>query len=155
MPARRVLRPGDVISAVDGRQVTCAANAGTLIKARRPGTPLNLTIIRKGEQRHVRLVSTKVQGQAVIGVNVQESFLFPFAVKINVKNIGGPSAGLMFALGIIDKLTPMNLTAGMLCSLLRKWLPTAACRTSFTRFGTLPTIEITYGACVSGMWIWT
>lgn len=112
MPARRVLRPGDVISAVDGRRVTCSADAGTLIKARRPGTPLNLTIIRKGEQRHVRLVSTKVQGQAVIGVNVQESFLFPFAVKINVKNIGGPSAGLMFALGIIDKLTPMNLTAG-------------------------------------------
>jgi Lon-like protease len=112
MPAHGVLRAGDVISAVDGRQVTCKADAGTLIKARKPGTPVDLTIIRKGDQHHVRLVSAKVQGQAVIGVDVQESFLFPFAVKINVKNIGGPSAGLMFALGIIDKLTPMNLTAG-------------------------------------------
>ena len=70
------------------------------------------TIIRKGKKDSFRLVSTQAQGQAVIGVHVQESFVFPFSVKINVTNIGGPSAGLMFALGIIDKLTPMNLTAG-------------------------------------------
>jgi len=112
MPARGVLQAGDVISAVDGKPVTCAANAGALIKARKPGTPVNLTIVRNGEQRSVRLPSTSVQGQAVIGVDVRESFLFPFSVKINVKDIGGPSAGLMFALAIIDKLTPMNLTAG-------------------------------------------
>ncbi len=112
MPAHGVLRAGDVITAVNGRQVTCRADAGALIKARRPGLPVEITFVRKGEQHRVRLVSTKVQGQAVIGVNVQESYLFPFAVKINVKNIGGPSAGLMFALGIVDKLTPMNLTAG-------------------------------------------
>ncbi len=48
----------------------------------------------------------------MVGVNVAESFQFPFQVKINVGNIGGPSAGLMFALGIIDKLTPANLTDG-------------------------------------------
>ncbi len=112
MPARGVLRAGDVISAVDGRPVTCLAEAGALIKARKPGTPVNLVIVRKGEQHRVRLVSTRAAGQAVIGVDVQESFRFPFSVKISVKNIGGPSAGLMFALGIIDKLTPMNLTAG-------------------------------------------
>ena len=112
MPARRVLRPGDRISAVDGRPVTCTADAGSLIKARRPGTPVHLTIIRKGKKDSFRLVSAQAQGQAVIGVHVQESFVFPFSVKINVTNIGGPSAGLMFALGIIDKLTPMNLTAG-------------------------------------------
>ena len=115
MPARGVLRRGDVRSAVRSswmKPVTCAADAGTLIKARKPGAAVDLTVVRKGQQRNFRLVSTKVQGQAVIGVDVQESFLFPFSVKINVKNIGGPSAGLMFALGIVDKLTPMNLTAG-------------------------------------------
>ena len=41
----------------------------------------------------------------MIGVQVGESFVFPFTVKISVGNIGGPSAGMMFALGIIDKLT--------------------------------------------------
>ena len=35
-----------------------------------------------------------------------ESYVFPFNVKIRVGDIGGPSAGLMFALGIVDKLTP-------------------------------------------------
>jgi len=43
---------------------------------------------------------------------VLESYRFPFQVKISVGDIGGPSAGLMFALGIIDKLTPGNLTGG-------------------------------------------
>ena len=48
----------------------------------------------------------------MIGVIVRESFRFPFPIKIKVGNIGGPSAGLMFALGIVDKLTPGNLTGG-------------------------------------------
>ena len=112
MPARGVLRSGDIIAAVDGKQVTCRADAGTLIRSHPPGTPLDLTIIRKGKPRSIRLASKDVQGQAVIGVDVQESFVFPFSVKINITNIGGPSAGMMFALGIIDKLTPMNLTGG-------------------------------------------
>ena len=38
--------------------------------------------------------------------------MFPFKVKISIGNIGGPSAGMMFALGIIDKLTNQNLTGG-------------------------------------------
>jgi Lon-like protease len=53
-----------------------------------------------------------VQGAPVVGVNVAESYKFPFQIKFNVGNIGGPSAGLMFALGIIDKLSPANLTDG-------------------------------------------
>src|SRR6202035_1768434 len=39
-------------------------------------------------------------------------YRFPFAIKIDVGNIGGPSAGLMFALGIVDKLTPGGDLAG-------------------------------------------
>ena len=48
----------------------------------------------------------------MVGVAVSETYKFPFQVKIRVGDIGGPSAGLMFALGIIDKLTPGNLTGG-------------------------------------------
>ena len=85
-----MLRPGDVITAVDGKPVTCTADAGTLIKARKPGAPVELTVLRNGKPRRFRLVTTDVQGQAVIGVNVQESFVFPFTVKISIANIGGP-----------------------------------------------------------------
>ena len=48
----------------------------------------------------------------VVGVKVAEGYVFPFSVKINIGDIGGPSAGMMFALGIVDKLTPGNLTGG-------------------------------------------
>jgi Lon-like protease len=112
-PASGVLRRGDVIAAVDGKPVSCDSGAGDLIRVRRPGAPVVLTILRGGQTEPLRLKTADVQGQAVVGVNVQESFRFPFNIKIDVGDIGGPSAGLMFALGIVDKLTPGgNLTGG-------------------------------------------
>jgi PDZ domain-containing protein len=58
-------------------------------------------------------VATKESGgHLVVGVQVSEQYKFPFTVRISVGDIGGPSAGLMFALGIIDKLTQLDLTGG-------------------------------------------
>jgi PDZ domain-containing protein len=112
MPAAGRLRRGDVITAVDGRAVSCHADAGALIKARAPGVPVELTARRNGQTEQVRLATADVQGQPEIGVQIVESFVFPFSVTISIGNIGGPSAGLMFALGIIDKITPGDLTGG-------------------------------------------
>jgi PDZ domain-containing protein len=47
-----------------------------------------------------------------VGVVLREKFTFPVTVKISVGDVGGPSAGLMFSLGIYDKLTPQELTGG-------------------------------------------
>jgi PDZ domain-containing protein len=112
MPAAGVLRPGDVITAVDGKPVTCNADAGTMVKQRKPGAPVELTILRHGKTVAVRLATANVQGVPEIGVQILESFVFPFNVSISVGQIGGPSAGMMFALGIIDKITAANLTGG-------------------------------------------
>jgi PDZ domain-containing protein len=112
MPAAGVLRAGDVISAVGGTPVTCAADASTLIRARKPGAPVELTIVRDGHSQDVRLDTANVQGVPEVGVQVVESFVFPFNVSITVGDIGGPSAGMMFALGIIDKITRADLTGG-------------------------------------------
>jgi len=112
LPAAGHLRRGDVIAAVDGRPVTCHASAATMIRARPVGKRVVLTIRRGGATRTGSLTTASYQGDPVIGVNVVESFKFPFTVKINIGNVGGPSAGMMFALAIIDKLTPANLTAG-------------------------------------------
>jgi Lon-like protease len=116
LPADGVLRPGDVITAVDGKPVTCRASAASMIRARPPGDPVTLTIARTvgGHRvfRQFHLKTAAVQGTPVVGVRVTENYVFPFNVKIRVGDIGGPSAGLMFALGIVDKLTPGNLTAG-------------------------------------------
>src|SRR5262249_50392724 len=112
LPAAGKLRRGDVITAVDGRPVSCRASAASMIKARPAGHQVELTIRRSGASQAVTLRTASYQGRSVIGVNVVESFKFPFAVKINIGNVGGPSAGMMFALAIIDKLTPANLTGG-------------------------------------------
>ena len=112
LPAAGVLRSGDQIVAVNGVPVTCRVSAGDLIKAKAAGQPVALTIKRSGLLRKFTLRTASYQGQPVIGVNLVESFVFPFKVTINIGNIGGPSAGMMFALAIIDKLTPANLTGG-------------------------------------------
>jgi PDZ domain-containing protein len=112
MPASGVLHKGDVITAVDGQPVTCKTPVGTLIKTHAPGAPVVLSVDRHGVTHQFRLKTANARGNAVVGIGVLESYRFPFQVKISVGDIGGPSAGLMFALGIIDKLTPGDLTGG-------------------------------------------
>jgi PDZ domain-containing protein len=112
LPARGRLHRGDVITAVDGKPVTCKSSAATMIRARPVGHRVVLTIERSNTRHTVVLRTASFKGEPVIGVNVVESFKFPFNVKINIGNVGGPSAGMMFALAIIDKLTPGNLTGG-------------------------------------------
>jgi PDZ domain-containing protein len=112
MPAYGVLQPGDVVLAVDGHQVTSQRQAAGLIAGRRPGTPVQLTVSRGGRSLTRQVATINHGGKAEIGVVVQDQFKFPFKVTISVGEIGGPSAGMMFALGIIDKLTQDNLTGG-------------------------------------------
>ena len=113
MPAYGVLRPGDDITAVDGTPIGCDNDVVGMIRDRKPGASVTLTIQRNGSTKPVTLPTKEFQGQPVVGINLAPpAYKFPFKVKINLSDIGGPSAGLMFALGIIDKLTPDNLTGG-------------------------------------------
>ncbi len=112
-PAYGVLKPGDVITAVDGTPVDCHHDIVTMIRNRKPGASVTLTIDRQGQTKTVTITTKNVNDAPVVGVNLASpSYVFPFSVKINLANIGGPSAGMMFALGIIDKLSPASLTGG-------------------------------------------
>ncbi len=111
-PAAGVLKAGDVITAVDGEAVTGESSLTTLIGAHPAGSTLTLTILRNGQSQPVRVGTKESGGRPVMGVAVTVQYKFPFTVKFTVGDIGGPSAGTMFALGIIDKLTPLNLTGG-------------------------------------------
>ena len=111
-PAYGVLKAGDVITAVDGQPVTSQSGLTKLIYAHPVGSPLTLTITRDGQRHQVQVGTKQSGGHPVMGVQITEEYKFPFQVKISVGDIGGPSAGMMFALGIIDKLTKMDLTAG-------------------------------------------
>jgi Lon-like protease len=111
-PAYGVLKAGDVITAVDGQAVTSESGLTSLTTAHPAGSTLTLTIIRAGRTETVRVGTKEVGGHPVMGVQVTGQYKFPFTVKFSVGDIGGPSAGMMFALGIIDKLTADNLTGG-------------------------------------------
>jgi len=111
-PAASVLKAGDVITAVDGQPVTSDNGLTSLIRSHPAGTTLNLTIHRNGNTEQVPVKTVESAGHPIIGVLVQDNYTFPFNVKISIGDIGGPSAGMMFALGIIDKLTTDNLTGG-------------------------------------------
>ena len=111
-PAYGVLKAGDVIAKVDGQPVTSQGGLTRLIFAQPAGSTLTLTIIRDGQSRQVQVGTRQSGGHPVMGVKINEQYKFPFQVKISVGDIGGPSAGMMFSLGIIDKLTKLDLTAG-------------------------------------------
>ncbi len=111
-PASSVLKAGDVIEAVDGKPVTGPGSLSSSIMAHPPGSLLQLTVVRAGKTLSLQVKTVESSGKPVIGVEVQQQYKFPFTVTIDVGNIGGPSAGMMFALGIIDMLSPMNLTGG-------------------------------------------
>jgi PDZ domain-containing protein len=112
MPAARVLRAGDVVTAVNGAPIDSLAALSAQIRDHPIGSPLKLTVTRNGKTIPLVIRSVNNQGHAEIGVVVTDQYKFPFDVTIHVGNIGGPSAGMMFALGIIDKLGPVNLTGG-------------------------------------------
>jgi PDZ domain-containing protein len=111
-PAYGVLKARDVITAVDGQPVTGRANLTALVRAHPAGSTLTLTITRSGKTKKIRVSTKNVGGRPVMGVEIGEQYNFPFTVRFSVGDIGGPSAGMMFALGIIDKLDPVDLTGG-------------------------------------------
>jgi Lon-like protease len=113
-PAEGVLRIGDRITAVNGVHVDDADQAATAITGVEPGSQVTLRIIRAGEARAVSMTtepSTDDPSESRIGVVITDKP--PFNVNIDLgQQIGGPSAGLMFSLGIYDMLTPGSLTGG-------------------------------------------
>ena len=115
-PADGLLRPGDVLTAVDGKKVRDAAELRMLISSREPGTPVRITYVRGGRTAEAE-IATRSAGdggeRAVIGVMTEEKPVeVPLDVDINLADVGGPSAGLMFSLGILDKLDEESLTGG-------------------------------------------
>jgi len=113
-PADGRLRPGDQIIAVDGQRVTNVTSVTEPMARRKIGVPVTFTYNRGGKEEKTTL--TTVAGpdgkRPVVGIVLTERYRFPFKIDISVGDIGGPSAGLMFSLAIIDKLTPGPLTGG-------------------------------------------
>ena len=111
-PAADVLRRGDVITGFDGSPVADSAALRQAIGAVRPGAEVTVQVRRNGSTVDVRTRTTSQDGRTVLGVGLDPRFDFPVDVRFATKDVGGPSAGMMFALGIYDLLTPGELTGG-------------------------------------------
>jgi PDZ domain-containing protein len=116
-PAASVLRAKDVIVAVDGKPVKVADDAIAIIRSHRPGDRVVLRIARgsEGERDVETTVRAGTDGRPKLGVViVTKDFKVraPFTINIDSGRVVGPSAGLAYALEIIDALTPGELTGG-------------------------------------------
>jgi PDZ domain-containing protein len=112
-PSAGKLRKGDVITSVEGAAVTSSEKLQELVQAKPAGATLTVGYRRDGKAGTARITTAPGDdGAPRIGVQITQEQPHPFDVKIDLAEIGGPSAGLMFTLGIIDKLKPEDLTGG-------------------------------------------
>ncbi|MEA5453140.1 site-2 protease family protein [Sinomonas sp. JGH33] len=106
------LEPQDVIVSVAGQPVDSLSTIQKLV-ASSQGRPIDVGFERGGTQHTVSITPRDAgQGRFLLGFTVTYAFTFPFAVEFALDKVGGPSAGMMFSLGIVDKLTPGDLTGG-------------------------------------------
>lgn len=114
-PSDGTLRSDDIIVAVNDEPVRDVTALRAAIAANGTADPVSIDIERAGAERTVLVTPELSEGEErvpVIGVLIAGEYVFPFEVNIELQNVGGPSAGMMFALGIIDKLTPDSLAGG-------------------------------------------
>ncbi|MEV0206481.1 PDZ domain-containing protein [Streptomyces sp. NPDC050788] len=128
-PSQGKLHAGDVIKAVDGTAVKEPTDVSKLVTKHKPGQDVTFTIVPAKEQAAAekqKKTATKTQDvtittttshddlekRAIVGISAGLDHTFPFDIDIKLADVGGPSAGLMFSLGLYDKLTPGSLTGG-------------------------------------------
>jgi PDZ domain-containing protein len=116
-PAKGILRKGDEILAVNGTTVDSTQAVVDTISAEPPGSRLTLEIQRGTKSPTTVSMTTAAlpadPTKSHIGVVLTDAFKPPFKVNISLgQDIGGPSAGLMFSLGVYDLITPGKLTGG-------------------------------------------
>ncbi|TAL40694.1 MAG: PDZ domain-containing protein, partial [Salinibacterium sp.] len=114
-PAEGVLRPGDTLLTINGDAVTDVTTLRALIAANGTDKAALVRIERDGTKISLRIVpvmSDTMKPTPIFGVVASNNYDFPFSVKFNLDGVGGPSAGMMFAVGITDELTPGSLSGG-------------------------------------------
>jgi PDZ domain-containing protein len=127
-PADGIVEAGDVIVAVDGKEVTEPADVGDIVREHGVGETVVLDVRRSTgdgaapESKRLEVVTGANPDLAeedpgappvpYIGIVVSTQYEAPFPIEFTLENVGGPSAGMMFSLAIVDMLTEGPITAG-------------------------------------------
>lgn len=110
--AEGILQEGDVLAQIDGEDIESLGPLKEALNAS-GGAGVDIAVDRAGERVTATVEPSKGEaGDYQLGVFLNAEFDFPFTVDIALNNVGGPSAGMMFALAIVDTLTEGELTGG-------------------------------------------
>ncbi|WJY96981.1 YlbL family protein [Corynebacterium fournieri] len=110
-----ILQPGDLITAVAGKPETTPGGVQEAVRAMEPGEEVEVTVERDGAERTETVTlgeNPHEKGQPMLGILMTSEPAGGLHVNYNLNDIGGPSAGMMFSLAVIDKLTPGALNGG-------------------------------------------
>jgi PDZ domain-containing protein len=119
-PAYGKLQVADEIEKIDGKTVNTPQDVVDDVRAHKPGEQVTFLVKRKdstGNEHELTVTLTTAKNPSdaklpYIGISPDRDYTFPFQVKIELDNVGGPSAGMMFALGIIERLSQGGITGG-------------------------------------------
>jgi Lon-like protease len=114
-PSAGKLEAGDAIDGVNGKPVATLDEFQALLKDTKPGDNVVLDYRRKDGPPGVATITLgkhPERDQGYLGIGVLDAPWAPFTIRFNLANIGGPSAGLMFSLAVVDKLTTGDLNDG-------------------------------------------
>ncbi|WP_165827695.1 PDZ domain-containing protein [Mycolicibacterium sp. GF69] len=114
-PSAGKLAAGDAIDAVNGQPVTTLEEFQNLLEDTKPGDTVVLDYRRKDAPSGVATITLgkhPERDQGLLGIAVLDAPWAPFAIDFNLEKIGGPSAGLIFSLAVVDKLTTGDLNDG-------------------------------------------
>jgi Lon-like protease len=111
-PADGKLFAGDLILSVDGTTVDDPDQLGQIIRSAGVGHSLSFEVEAAGERHTIAVAPAMIQGLDHPAIGIGSVANFPFPLDIDSGVIGGPSAGLMWTLGLVDVLTPGDLTGG-------------------------------------------
>lgn len=107
-PASRLLIAGDLVYEAGGVEVTTFDELRSQIQ-QSLGEPMSIVVLRDGQELTLEIVPEFKDDAYVIGAMIGYTYEFPADVQLQLGDVGGPSGGLIFALGIIDALTPGSL----------------------------------------------
>lgn len=109
------LADGDILVKVDGHKVIAPEDVQNAVRSHKPGETIRLEFERDGEKHDedVELLENPhAKGEALLGITMTSVPDADINVTYNLQDVGGPSAGMIFSLAVIDKLSEDDLTGG-------------------------------------------
>lgn len=107
-PSSKILIAGDIVISAAGKQITEFEELREQIQLTQ-GNEIEIVVLRDGQEKSFLIVPELREDLWVIGAMISYTYTFPVDIELQLGEVGGPSGGLMFTLGILDSLTEGSL----------------------------------------------